>query len=72
MKLVFIITLLSLLTTLNAAESLRMEEVGGSKIASSSCTNATCTVTLSAGSQLFFQIQNTTNKNLVITKFEIT
>lgn len=72
MKLAFIITLLSLLTTLNAAESLQMEEVGGTKIATSSCVNTTCTVTLSAGSQLFFQIQNITNKNLVITKFEIT
>ena len=65
------ILILFMLTNLNAISYLEMSEVGSTKSVSQSCVNSTCAITLNAGSQLYFQIKNTTNKNLVLTKFEL-
>ena len=60
-----------MLTSLNAIDTLPISETGYTKSISSSCVNSSCTITINTGSQLFFTIENNTNKNLVLTKFEI-
>jgi len=71
MKKIFIIIGLMFSTYLSAASTLAMSEAGGIKIVSTDCINTTCQITLSPGSQLFFNITNNTNKDFVLTKFEI-
>ncbi|APW65941.1 MULTISPECIES: Ig-like domain-containing protein [Arcobacteraceae] len=50
---------------------LPMEEVGSSKSISSATINTTTTVTLAAGSQLYFKVSNILNRNFIVNKFEI-
>jgi len=70
-KFYFLIVWLLTILNLYAIESLQMSEVGSVKIVSTSCVNSNCTISLNSGSQLYFQIKNNTNKNLVLTKFEL-
>ena len=51
---------------------LPMSEVGGIKNISSSNNGGLSTVTLGAGSQLYFKITNNLNRNFTVSKFEIT
>jgi len=48
-----------------------MDETGGMKSISSFSNNGDTTVTLGAGSQLYFKITNDTNREFEITKMEI-
>ena len=51
---------------------LPMSEVGGIKSISSFSNGGLSTITLGAGSQLYFKITNNLNRNFTVSKFEIT
>jgi hypothetical protein len=50
---------------------LDMKEAGTMKSISSSCINSLCTVTISAGSNIYFKITNNLDREFIVTKFEI-